>query len=80
MPLAGLEPTFLASHGSQTHTLDRAATGIGKFTLFFLITIATCITIKALFHTFLNHFKLQHRNYQFYILYIFYYDKSFQHY
>jgi hypothetical protein len=34
MPLAGLEPTFLASHGSQTHTLDRAATWIGKFTLF----------------------------------------------
>jgi len=30
MPQAGFEPTIPASEWPQTHTLDRAATGIGK--------------------------------------------------
>ena len=31
MPPAGFEPTIPASEQPQTHALDRAATGIGKF-------------------------------------------------
>jgi hypothetical protein len=29
MPIAGLQPAIPASERSQTHALDRAATGIG---------------------------------------------------
>jgi hypothetical protein len=31
MPLAGFEPTILASERPQTHALDRSANGIGMF-------------------------------------------------
>jgi hypothetical protein len=34
MPPLGFEPTIPASEGPQTHTWDRAATGVGKFTLY----------------------------------------------
>ena len=34
MPLAGFEPSIPASERPQTHAFDRAATGIGKNTLY----------------------------------------------
>jgi hypothetical protein len=34
MPPAGFEPTIPASERPQTHALDRAATGIGRYTLY----------------------------------------------
>jgi len=34
MPLAGLEPAVPSSERPQTHTLDRAATGIGCFSTY----------------------------------------------
>jgi hypothetical protein len=34
MPLVGFKPEFSAGKRPQTHTLDRAATGIGLYNLY----------------------------------------------
>jgi len=38
MPTVGFEPTIVVRERAQTHTLDRAATGIGT-TLYYLFLV-----------------------------------------
>jgi hypothetical protein len=50
MPPAGLEPTIPASKRPQTHTLDRAATGIGSYKrlvrVMFHFVICTTVVVR----------------------------------